>query len=240
LTRSDSALLLVTHGTRDEAGLVAARRLAARVRERLPTVNVRLAFADVRPPSVIEALPELMAGLGVTAKVVVLPVFLASGYHVRVDLPEQLARAGASHRVQLASALGPQPVLIRAAAERLRGAGWRRGDSVVLGAAGSTDLGARREVEWAARGLGRLLGSSVRVGYLAGPQPRLEHVVRESRAVTSRVAVASWLLGPGYFQNRLADAQADVWAAPLAGHQAVVDAVLTRYRQALGCHAEAA
>src|SRR5829696_1902904 len=45
-----------------------------------------------------------------------------------------------------------------------------------------------------------------------------------------RVAVASWLLAPGLFHARLADAGANAVAAPLGAHPDVVAAVVARYR----------
>jgi sirohydrochlorin ferrochelatase len=222
-------LLLVAHGTRDGAGLLASGRLAASVVCELSGVAVRLAFVDVRRPTVADVLPGLLARAG---EVVVVPAFLASGYHVRTDLPAQLDALGLRDRVVVTPALGADPLLVAAARDRLRAAGRRRGDAVVLAAAGSSDPAARAEVRRAARMLGRELDTSVRVGFLAGPGPRLDDVVAEAGAAGRRVAVASWLLAPGLFQRRLPDSGAAVCAPPLAGHRGVRDTVLARYRDA--------
>jgi hypothetical protein len=48
-----------------------------------------------------------------------------------------------------------------------------------------------------------------------------------------RVAVASWLLAPGLFQRQLERCGADVVAAPLADHRAVIQLVAQRYHAAL-------
>jgi sirohydrochlorin ferrochelatase len=229
-------LLLVAHGTRDTAGAEVALRLAERVRRRLPATPVRLAFADVRPPTVAQVAPTLRRA----AEVVVMPAFLAAGYHVRHDLPAQLAAAGLAGGALLTPVLGADPRLVAAAEDRLRTAGWCPGDATVLAAAGSSDPGARAEVAEAARALGRRLGCPVRVGYLAGGAPKLVDVVASARATGRRVAVASWLLAPGVFQRRLDDAGADLTAAPLGLHPGVLDAVLTRYRDALANRAAAA
>jgi len=114
-------LLLVAHGTRDAAGAEVALRLAERVRRRLPGSAVRLAFVDVRPPTVAHIAPTLRRA----AEVVVLPAFLAAGYHVRRDLPAQLAAAGLVGRTRLTPVLGADPRLVAAAEDRLRDAGWR-------------------------------------------------------------------------------------------------------------------
>jgi sirohydrochlorin ferrochelatase len=237
-------LLLVAHGTRDSAGAEVALRLADAVRRALPAVPVRLAFVDVRPPTVAHVAPILRRA----AEVVVLPAFLAAGYHVRHDLPAQLAAAGLAGRARLTPVLGADPLLagtdprlVAAAEDRLRDAGWRPGDATVLAAAGSSDAGARAEVAEAARALGRRLGCPVRMGYLASGAPKLAEVVASARADgQQRVAVASWLLAPGVFQRRLEDVGADVAAAPLGLHPGVLDAVLTRYFDALGDRSAAA
>jgi sirohydrochlorin ferrochelatase len=241
-------LLLVAHGTREEAGAEVARQLAEAVQLRLAEAPVRLAFADVRPPTVGHVLPALLAPevspvISAAAEVILVPAFLAAGYHVRRDLPAQLAAAGVADRVRLTPVLGADPRLVAAAEARLRAAGWRRGDATVLAAAGSSDPSARAEVGGVARVLGRRLGCSVRVGYLAGGAPSVGELVtrlREERpGGRRRVAVASWLLAPGVFQRRLLSAGADVSADPLGVRRDIVDAVLTRYWDALAARAVA-
>jgi sirohydrochlorin ferrochelatase len=109
-------------------------------------------------------------------------------------------------------------------ADRLRAAGWRRGDAVVLAAAGSSDPRAVADVRTAARQLSGTVGSRVRVGFLATGAPQLPPLVAGLRtAGASRVAVASWLLAPGLFSSKLASAGADVIGAPLGMHSKVVD-----------------
>jgi sirohydrochlorin ferrochelatase len=211
---------------------MASIRLAAAVRGRLPGVPVRLAFADVRAPTVADVLPELLESVGPVGEVVVLPVFLTSGYHVHIDLPAQLAALGSPPQVRLVAPLGPATALIGAAADRLRAAGWCRTDAVVLGAAGSTDPVARTQLWRAADLLGRELGAGVRIGYLAGGDPGLDEVVARLRAEGRRVAVASWLLAPGLFQHKLMNCGASVLGQPLAGHPGVTDAVLAGFRRA--------
>jgi sirohydrochlorin ferrochelatase len=215
------SLLLVAHGTRDPAGPIVTERVAARVRRALPGVPVAVGFADVRRPSIADALAELLGPC------VAVPMFLAAGYHVRVDVPEQLR----GHDVQVAEAFGPDPALIATSAERLREAGLRDGDAVVLAVAGSSDPAANADSATAARRLGRALGRPVTLATIAAGGPRVDDVVPALRAAgAQRVAVASWLLAPGLFQRRLDGCGADVVAAPLADHAAVVDLVISRYR----------
>jgi sirohydrochlorin ferrochelatase len=219
-------LVLVAHGSRDEAAHTCVGEIADAVRAALPGVPVRVGYVDVRAPTVADA----VAGLD---GAVVVPAFLAAGYHVRTDLPAQLADGAAAGRFVVTPALGPDPLLARATAQRLAEAGWRYGDAVVLAAAGSSDAAALAEVRAAGRMLGAQVGRKARVGFVATAVPRVDALVAELRAAGDRrIAVASWLLAPGVFHTRLAAVGADVVAAPLGAHPDVVAAVVARYAAA--------
>ncbi len=214
----EPALALLAHGTRDPAGAAEIDRLAQRLRAQVATVVV--GYADVRPPTLADAL----ANIGGPA--VVVPAFLAAGYHVRVDVPAQLAATGRTD-VLLAEPLGPDPALIEVAADRLDAAGYASGDQVVLAAAGSRDSRATDEVSAVATALGDLLDTRVEVGFATG-SPRVADVVADLKS-QGRVAVASWLLAPGLFQRTVEEAGADVVAQPLGAHEGVAAVVLARY-----------
>ncbi|TDQ44185.1 sirohydrochlorin chelatase [Actinorugispora endophytica] len=219
-------LILAVHGTRDPRGTETARHLADRVAERTDA-PVRLAFADVRAPDVAAVAAT------VEGPIVVVPAFLAGGYHVRVDIPGQLARAGRSD-AHVTDALGADPRLVVAAAARLAEAGRRPGDAVVLAAAGSSDPSALAEVATAAERLSRLVETPVHVAYAATAAPGVAETVARLRARGHRrVAVASWLLAPGLFHTRVTGSGADAVAAPLCPDPGVADTVLERYHAAL-------
>jgi sirohydrochlorin ferrochelatase len=226
-------LLLVAHGTRDPAGPVVTERVAAQAAAAL-RVQVEPCFVDVRRPSPADALSEL------SGPCVVVPMFLAAGYHVRVDVPAQLAATG-RRDVLLGQAFGPDPALVAAAADRLAEAGAGPDDAVVLAVAGSSDPYAQADGARAARRLGRALGRPVTLATIATGGPRVGEAVAALRAGgAQRVAVASWLLAPGLFQRHLDGCAADVVAAPLADHPVVLDLVLDRYRAALSARTRTA
>ena len=131
-----------------------------RLRAALPGVEVRLAYAGVARPQLADVLP------GLDGPVVVVPAFLAAGFHVRVDVPGQLAAIGRED-VTLADPFGPDPALVDVALDRLREAGWRD-EQVVLAAAGSTDPVAQEDLRTAAGLFADRLGTAVPVGYIAG------------------------------------------------------------------------
>jgi sirohydrochlorin ferrochelatase len=210
-------VVVAAHGTRDPAGVAVARQLVAALRAQLAGRPVLLSFVDVLGPGVREVIT------GAPGPVTVVPAFLTSGYHVRTDVPREVAATGRGD-VTVTAPLGPHRLLVGAMADRLRAGGWRRGDAVVLAAAGSSDRRAVADVRAAAVALSRQVGRRVRVGFIATGAPRVSALVTGLRAAGEpRVAVASWLLSPGLFHCRLAEAGADVVAAPLGVHPGVVD-----------------
>jgi sirohydrochlorin ferrochelatase len=230
-TGAAPALVLVAHGTRHPGGGAVINGMAEQVAARLPGVPVTVGYADVHGPTVADALS------GVDGPAVIVPAFLAAGYHVRVDVPRQAAESGHG-RVALAAPLGPDPRVVSAVLDRLRVAGWRAGDAVVLAAAGSTDARANRDVARAAEHLARRTGGPVPVGYVTA-RPRLPELVRALRRSAPpgrRVCVASYLLAPGRFHDQVrgtvSDGAADLVGAPIGAHPSVVAALVDRYRAA--------
>ncbi|GAB2753735.1 sirohydrochlorin chelatase [Amycolatopsis magusensis] len=216
-------IVLVAHGTRAAAGVRVISELAELVRERV-AVPVRVAYADVLQPDGTTVLAEA------SGPAVVVPAFLASGYHVRTDIPAQIEASG-HPAVTVTPAFGAAPELIDVLESRLLDAGYREGDAVVLAAAGSSDPRALSEVRVAARALRARLGVPVRVGFAATARPSIAEVV--ASLGVSRVAVASWLLAPGLFHRRLVDSGAAVVADPLGAHASVADLVVRRYQSTL-------
>jgi sirohydrochlorin ferrochelatase len=222
---TDPALLLVAHGTRNPRGVEMIAQLASEVSRTAGTT--RVAFVDVLGPSPAEVLRDS------DRPTVLVPAFLASGYHVHTDVPREVAESG--HRdVVVTEALGPDPVLARVLVSRLRDAGWRPGDAVVLAAAGSSDPRALCDVRSAARMLSGSTRSAVRIGYVATGAPRVSDVVDELRAQGARrVFIASYLLAEGLFHSRLLECGADGVAAPLGVTDSIVELVVRRYRTAV-------
>lgn len=214
-------LVLVAHGTRSRVGVETVAALADAVAERVGTV--RTAFVDVLGPSPTEVLRD------VRGPAVLVPAFLASGYHVHTDVPRAVVDSG-HPRVIVTRALGPHPVLALVLEQRLRESGWRPGDAVVLAAAGSSDPRARHDVRRAAAMLSARVRRDVPVAYIATGTPTVPEVVTRLRAAGERrVFVASYLLAPGLFHTRLGLAGADGVADPLGAHDAIADLVAERF-----------
>lgn len=216
------SLVLVAHGTRNPRGVEMIAELADAVSLKVGTT--RVAFVDVLGPSPKEVLREL------EGHAVVVPAFLASGYHVHTDVPREVADSG--HRsVAVTRALGPDPVFASVMLERLVDAGWRPGDAIVFAAAGSSDKRALLEHRRAAAMLADIARVQVGIGYVATAEPSVPAAVEALRGQGhERVFVASYLLARGLFHTRLADAGSDGVAEPLGLHSAIVDLVVDRFR----------
>ncbi|MGK3951779.1 sirohydrochlorin chelatase [Microbacterium sp. I2] len=229
---STPALLAISHGTSSAEGQAAVSALVDAVARRLPDVTVRLGHVDVQQPDVAASLDALPLG----QPVVIVPLLLSAGYHVRVDLKKQTAgREG----VAIAPAMGPDPRLVDALVARLEPLVVAPDDAVVLAVAGSSDDRANEDCREVGRMLGARLGRRVDVGFLAAADPRLDVAVTQAAAQAERVVVANYLLAPGYFHDlatRLAGG-APV-ARPLLDDDepaaGLVDLVIDRYRALSG------
>jgi sirohydrochlorin cobaltochelatase len=112
-----SSLILFAHGARDPRWAAPFEAVAERIRVARPHLEVRLAFLEFMSPDLAAAGAEL-ARAGCT-RVVVVPMFLGAGGHVRKDLPvrlDQLRAAWPAVEFVLQPAIGELPEVIDAMA----------------------------------------------------------------------------------------------------------------------------
>ena len=227
-------LVAVAHGSRDPAAAMAVSSLTAEVRRQRPGLTVACCYLEHASPS----LPDAIATVGSGA--VVVPLLLTAAFHSSVDLPAQLAAADPT-AVQ-AGVLGPDPLLLTALERRLTEVGVAPGDrgtAVVLAAAGSTDPAARRAIRELAREWARRGWWAVEPAYASAGEPTVTEAVDALRQRGApRVAVASYLLGPGLFADRVAASGADVVSDPLADAPEVAAVVIARYDDAAAVPAQ--
>jgi sirohydrochlorin ferrochelatase len=196
---------------------------------------------------------------------VVVPLLLTAAYHSKTDIPAQLAAAreatDGALDVRCTDTLGPHPLLVAALERRLREAGVpvdsaadRAATSVVLAAAGSSDPAANATISDLAAAWRRDRGwRDVVPAYAsaAAPSPAeaVRALLREGAAQDSatqdsatqdsagRVVVATYLLAPGYFADKIrasaVAAGACAVSAALGAAPEVADVILGRYAAAL-------
>jgi sirohydrochlorin ferrochelatase len=252
------SLVAIAHGSRDPRAGATIAALLARARARasrhgLAGLEVRGAFLGHAPPAPLQVLAALAGDDegsedrgGGQRDVVVLPLLLTAAYHSGTDIPGLLAGATAGLpglRIRYGEPLGPHPGLIRALDRRLAEAGQDPGGdpartAVVLASAGSSHPAANAAIaaiaaDWqAARGW-----LAVRPAYASAASPAPAKAVADLlRGGARRVVVASYLLAPGLFADRIRDtslaAGAAAVSAPLGAADDVADVLLDRFRQA--------
>jgi sirohydrochlorin ferrochelatase len=208
-------------------------------------LQVRAAYLGHALPSVPDAL-EALYGDGRCRAAVVLPLLLTEAYHSDTDLPAVLREAGRrlpGLRLRYGRPLGPHPGLLRALDRRLAEAGvpaGTAGTAVVLAAAGSSRPAANAAVARAAQAWRAARGwRAVVPSYASAATPTpAQAVAALRRAGAPRVAVATYLLAPGVFADRVREqslaAGAQAVSAPLGPAPEVADIVIERYLEASG------
>ena len=256
----ERALVAVAHGSADPRAAAAISALVPLVARRaadrgLSVPELRVAYLGHAAPSV----PQVMRAFGPDTQVTVLPLLLTAAYHSKTDIPRVLARAGTARlNLRYGAPLGPHPLLLRALERRLPATALenRSETGVVLAAAGSSDPAANATIaglaaQWqaaggwfgvrpayaspAAAGGQDSTASPAAAGGQGSTTPG-QAVTELLRAGARRVVVASYLLAPGLFADRIRDAALAAGAADvspaLGAVPEVADIVLDRYQEA--------
>ncbi|HQO28938.1 MAG TPA: CbiX/SirB N-terminal domain-containing protein [Accumulibacter sp.] len=117
-TTTSTALVLFAHGARDPEWAEPIRRLRTQIQQHSALLPVELAFFEYMSPTLDACVGELIrAGCG---RIVVLPVFIASGGHLKRDVPALLARLRQSYpgtAIDLAAPVGESAVVLAAMAQ---------------------------------------------------------------------------------------------------------------------------
>lgn len=112
-----TALILFAHGARDPEWANPMRRVQAAVRQRMTDVPVELAFLEFMAPT----LPDCAAGLIAQGadKIVVMPMFIARGGHLKKETPEMIEALRAQYpqvEFSLGNAIGEHELVVQAMA----------------------------------------------------------------------------------------------------------------------------
>jgi sirohydrochlorin cobaltochelatase len=85
-----TALILFAHGARDPEWAEPMRRVQAAIRRQRPDVPIELAFLEFMAPTLADCIASLVAAGA--RKIVVMPMFIARGGHLKRDVPELLEK----------------------------------------------------------------------------------------------------------------------------------------------------
>ena len=227
----DTVLIACAHGTNDAQGQQRINEVRAEIAALRPGVKVLEAYVDVQEP----ALPDVVAGLAAGVRAVVVPLLLTVGFHVQVDIAEAVAsRPG----TVAAAPLGPDPRLAKLLDERLGKLphGW----GIVLAAAGSSRPQAAEQIEVLAADLAVRRPEGIVAAYGASARPSVPEAVAQLRSEgVAGVAIASYLLAPGFFHDQLAKAGADLVAEPLLPSTLLAELALEHFDAAVSAAPDA-
>lgn len=114
---SKTALVLFAHGARDPEWASPLRRVCALVRAQAPELRVELAFLEFIAPNLRQSAESLVAeGF---ERIVVLPMFIAQGGHLKRDVPlllDELRALYPQTRFEQAAPLGDADSIVQAMA----------------------------------------------------------------------------------------------------------------------------
>ena len=120
---SAQAIILFAHGARDPDWALPFAIIKTQVQAARPNVYVELAFQDFMTPT-LEAAVEQAAAQG-AKRVVVVPLFMAQGSHMKQDLPRMLGKLREQYpglEITALSAIGDAPEILRAVTTWVLGA----------------------------------------------------------------------------------------------------------------------
>jgi sirohydrochlorin cobaltochelatase len=243
------ALLLVGHGTRDEAGAEAFRDFVRQLGERNPGLPVGGGFIELSPPPLADAVAELVAGGA--SRFAAVPLVLVSAGHAKGDIPAALAREEQRHpgtSYAYGRPLGPHPGLLAVLDRRLEEQvtlAERADTTVLLVGRGSTDPDANAEVCKVARLLWEGRGyAGVETAFVSLAAPDVPSGLdRCARLGAGRVVVLPYFLFTGILPERVRQ-QAEGWAAAhpevevrqadvIGPEPELAELVMERYRETL-------
>ncbi|WP_405732663.1 sirohydrochlorin chelatase [Streptomyces sp. NBC_01537] len=243
------ALLLVGHGTRDEAGAEAFRDFVRQLGERNPGLPVGGGFIELSPPPLADAVAELVEGGA--SRFAAVPLVLVSAGHAKGDIPAALAREEQRHpgtSYAYGRPLGPHPGLLAVLDRRLEEQvtlAERADTTVLLVGRGSTDPDANAEVCKVARLLWEGRGyAGVETAFVSLAAPDVPSGLdRCARLGARRVVVLPYFLFTGILPERVRQ-QAEGWAAAhpevevrqadvIGPEPELAELVMERYRETL-------
>jgi sirohydrochlorin ferrochelatase len=239
MTANRSAVLLLSHGSRDPRARYVVAELVSAVAARTG-VTVRAAHLDFTPPTPVTALQALAADGFTSVRVV--PLLFTPGYHLTHDVPAAVAASGVTERIQISVApplLGgrrrTRDLLLTALADRLAQAGADgEVDALVLASAGSSSQRARLAIGSLARDLAVRQGVPVEAAFAsaASPSPTQALEALSDRGI-ARPAVASLFVAPGRLTDSVVAACRDLPVADPLGVSPVFVELLVAQARAL-------
>ncbi|WP_371324820.1 CbiX/SirB N-terminal domain-containing protein [Dechloromonas sp. ZY10] len=116
-----TAVILFAHGARDPEWARPLRQVQAALSEAQPAIHYALCFLEFMQPDLQQAAAECIAAGA--SRIVVVPLFIAQGGHLKRELPEMLAQlrsAWPQAEFALTGPVGEHALVIQAMARAVR------------------------------------------------------------------------------------------------------------------------
>ncbi|MGE0758222.1 MAG: sirohydrochlorin chelatase [Pirellulaceae bacterium] len=249
-----TGLLVIGHGSRDNAGLAEYEQAVRLVAARLPDVVVQASYLELAEPTIGAGLERLVAAGA--ARILAVPLLLLAAGHARRDIPAELSDA--SRRwpgldIRLAGHLGCHARLLELSQLRLyeglrmcgeSGAAAAGSWRLIVVGRGSSDEQARQELGEYVRALAERMGASgVEIAYVAAAHPRLGEALSKYEGLPgTRLLVLPHLLFQGEVLREIRECVAGfckrnpasrVCVAPHLGPSPLlVDVIVARWQEA--------
>lgn len=204
--------MYVGHGSRIAKGNEQVKQFIEKVRERVDIPIQELAFLEKAQPTVLEGIQRCIAQ-GATS-INVIPIFLFAANHVKVDLPDEIAKGKQLFpdvTFSIGKEIGPDYAVIEMLVDRLQEKGFsynlkeNKDVAVLLVGRGSSDEKARADFAKMVRFFSQTIPvKKVSYCFLAANTPlfkeELEKMVKENY---SMVYVVPYLLFTGVLMKRM-------------------------------------
>ena len=213
-----TGILVVGHGSREPEGNEPLLELCCGIEQRLGITPVQPCYLELARPTIDDGLAALYRR-GVE-RVIVFPLQLTAGRHVRYDIPCEVGRALArmsNMLVSFAEHLGTHPAMGEIADSRLRQAMTGQPESrlteYLLVARGSRDPLVRGGILHWAKNRQLALERQLETCFLAMTQPTFDDALKKVLSRNpQRIVVQPYLLYPGRLLHRIHSTVADMAA----------------------------
>jgi sirohydrochlorin cobaltochelatase len=202
-------LFLCAHGSQDHRAQKGLRTLTEQVQAAMPTVTVGCGVLEMGLQPLEQQIDDFLTAHQLPS-VMVLPLFLLSGVHAEVDIPEAIARVGA--RVQQTKVLGQSARLVEFLA---RTTVLEPDEGIVLFAHGSRRQEANRQVRLLAESLAQSVQAPVVPAFLK-EEGSLQQAISQLQSEGRRVLILPHFLFLGSVIDYLVELIQEMDAVRLA------------------------
>ncbi|MCM3718842.1 sirohydrochlorin chelatase [Fictibacillus phosphorivorans] len=241
------ALLLICHGTRLRKGQKEAEEFVNQCLDSVSVPIKEVCFLELAEPSISQGF-ETCIQKGATS-IFVVPVFLLSANHVKIDIPKILGHLMNQYpetEVTFGRELGVHDALSHLLWEKIRNqvALLNKNSNVLLVGRGSSDPDVKRDLTQIASNFQHHYGiPNIQTCFLTGSSPSFEEALWSCKDSYDQVVIVPYLLFSGLLINGMKltvnrykeDTQQDVILCETLGYHPILrEVLLTRINETLG------